>query len=281
MNRHRKLVVFVALAYAVSWIAWAPLWLEKLGALDILPSPYWHLAGGFGPLIAAVLVSARDRDALARLVTRVVRVRGHARWIVGAALGPLALGVGALAVIQLVGGNVDWFALGSGAEFPLLALPIYWLANVICYGFGEEVGWRGFLLPHLQVRRSALTAALIVSAIWAGWHLPLFLFSPGMSSMGLGGMIGWAISILTGSVIMTWLFNASGGSVLAVALFHGVLDIVMMSPAHPMLPTVMGAVLTVTGFVLPRIVGRENLSGRARINDEAHLDLAGPQVAVP
>ena len=281
MKRHRKLVVFVGLTYAVSWLAWAPLCLEKLGALSIQPSPYWHLAGGFGPLIAAVLVSAWDRDALARLVTRVVRVRDHARWIAGAALGPLALGIGALGLIQLVGGNVDWFALGRGAEFPLLVLPVYWLANVVCYGFGEEVGWRGFLLPHLQARWSALTASLIVSAIWAGWHLPLFLFSPGMSAMGVGGMIGWAISILTGSVIMTWLFNASGGSVLAVALFHGALDIVMMSPAHPMLPTVMGAALTVTGFVLPRIVGRENLSSRARINDEPHLDLARPQIAVP
>lgn len=282
MNRHRKLFGFVALAYGLSWIAWAPLWLEKLGALNIQPSPYWHLVGGFGPLIAAVLVS--DRDALARLVTRVARVRGHARWIIGAALGPLALGIGALGLIQLVGGNVDWFAFGSGAEFPWLALPVYWLANVVCYGFGEEVGWRGLLLPHLQARRSALTASLIVSAIWAGWHLPLFIFSPGMSAMGVGGTFGWAISILTGSVIMTWLFNASGGSVLAVALFHGALDIVMMSPAHPMLPTVMGAVLTVTGFALPRIVGRENLSRRERIVDESPtrpVGLARSQSAVP
>jgi len=107
VNRHLKLVVFVALAYTLSWLAWAPLWLETLGALDSQPSQYWHLAGDFGPLIAAVLVSARDRDALARLVTRVVRVRGHARWIIGAALGPMALGVGALAGIQLVGGDVD------------------------------------------------------------------------------------------------------------------------------------------------------------------------------
>ncbi|MEJ7597580.1 MAG: type II CAAX endopeptidase family protein [Kofleriaceae bacterium] len=249
----------------MSWLAWAPLWIEKLGALHTRPSPYWHLAGGLGPLIAAVLVSVSDRDTLARLITRVVRVRGHARWIVGSALGPVALGGGALAAIQLAGGSVDWFALGRGVEFPGLALPVYWLANVVCYGFGEEVGWRGCLLPHLQARRSALAASLIVAAIWAGWHLPLFVFSPGMSAMGVGGIIGWAISLLTGSVIMTWLFSASGGSVLAVAMFHGVLDIVMMSPAHPMLPTVMGAVLTVTGFALPRMFGRENLRGHARI----------------
>ncbi|MEO8551380.1 MAG: type II CAAX endopeptidase family protein [Kofleriaceae bacterium] len=259
----------MVLAYALSWLAWAPLWLDKLGALHGRPSPYWHLAGGLGPLTAAVVVSASDRDALARLFARVVGLRGHARWIIGAALGPVALGIGALAGIQLAGGDVAWSALGTSVEFPWLALPVYWLANVVCYGFGEEVGWRGFLLPRLQATRSALTASLLVAAIWAGWHLPLFLFSPGMSAMGVGGVIGWAVSLLTGSVIMAWLFNASGGSVLAVAMFHGVLDIVMMSPAHPMLPTVMGAVLTVTGFVLPRMAGAENLGGRSRIVEGA------------
>lgn len=267
-DRHRKLILFAALAYVLSWLAWAPLWLDRLGVLELQPSPYWHLAGGLGPLIAAVLVSANDRGVLGRLVSRMVHVRGRARWIIGAALGPAALGVVALGVIQLAGGDVDWSAFGRGGEFPWLALPAYWLASVVCYGFGEEVGWRGFLLPRLQLRRSALTSSLIVAAIWAGWHLPLFVFSPGMSAMGAGGVVGWAISIITGSVIMAWLFNASGGSVLAVALFHGVLDIVMMSPAHPMLPTVMGAVLTVTGFALPRLVGRANLSGHARIIED-------------
>ncbi|MEO8706817.1 MAG: CPBP family glutamic-type intramembrane protease, partial [Kofleriaceae bacterium] len=157
MSRHCKLVVFVVLAYALSWLGWSPLWLERLGVLHSQPSRYWHLAGGFGPLLAAILVSTSDRDALARLVTRVVRVRGHVRWIIGAALAPVALGLGALAGIRLAGGTVDWFALGRSVEFPWLALPVYWLASVVGYGFGEEVGWRGFLLPHLQARRSALT----------------------------------------------------------------------------------------------------------------------------
>ncbi|MEO7735135.1 MAG: type II CAAX endopeptidase family protein [Kofleriaceae bacterium] len=267
MSQHRKVILFVVLAYALSWLAWAPLWLAALRGMATQPSPYWHLAGGMGPLLAAVVVSVRDRDARARLLTRTVRVRGQGRWILGAALGPIVLGVGALASIALVGGSVDWRSLGKSPEFPWLALPVYWLANLVCYGFGEEVGWRGFLLPRLQNTRHALTASLIVAAIWAGWHLPLFAFSPGMSAMGVGGIIGWAISILTGSVITTWLFNASGGSVMAVALFHGVLDIVMLSPAHPLLPTVMGGVLTVTGFVLPRLVGRANLSGRARVTE--------------
>ncbi len=68
MSQRRKLAVFVVLAYALSWLAWAPLWLAALRGMDTRPSPYWHLAGGLGPLLAAVLVSTRDRDARARLV---------------------------------------------------------------------------------------------------------------------------------------------------------------------------------------------------------------------
>lgn len=62
----------------------------------------------------------------------------------------------------------------------------YVLANLVFYGFGEEVGRRGFALPRLQARRTALNASLVVGAGWALWHLPLFAFAPCFSSMGVG-----------------------------------------------------------------------------------------------
>ena len=128
---------------------------------------------------------------------------------------------------------------------------MFWIANVFFYGFGEEVGWRGFALARLQARKSALTSALLISAAWAAWHLPLFTFAGGLSSMGIAGVAGWLFSIVTGSILMTWLFNASGGSVLAVALFHGALDIVMSSKVVGPLPSVMGASITIFGLAVP------------------------------
>src|SRR6185503_9375238 len=41
--------------------------------------------------------------------------------------------------------------------------------------FGEELGWRGWALPHLESRWTPVAATLIVGVFWAGWHLPLFL----------------------------------------------------------------------------------------------------------
>ena len=83
--------------------------------------------------------------------------------------------------------------------------------------------------------------------------------------MGIAGAVGWLVSLVTGSILLTWLFNRSGGSVLAVALFHGVLDIVMTSPVTGPLPSVMGAIITIVGLAIPLVLGRANLSRNARV----------------
>ena len=181
---------------------------------------------------------------------------------------PAALFAVSLVVLAIFDGSpVSWNRMGASTEYPEMPLPIFWLANVVCYGFGEEVGWRGFALPRIQTRRSALSSALLLGLAWAGWHLPLFTFSEGLSRLGIGGTAGWLMSILTGSVLMAWFFNSSGGSVLAVAIFHGVLDIFMTSPVAPYVATAMGAILTIGTIALVPLFGPSNLARRARVTE--------------
>lgn len=177
---------------------------------------------------------------------------------------PLLIFFVSVGVARIVGDEVTWERLGMSVEYPALRRWQYWLANIFFYGFGEEVGWRGFALPRLQARRSALAAALIVGVVWALWHLPLFAFAGGLSAKGIGGVLGWLFSILTGSILMTFLFNQSGGSVLAVALFHGVLDILMTSPVAPSLPSIMGAILTLLGIAVVVVLRPTNLARAER-----------------
>jgi membrane protease YdiL (CAAX protease family) len=266
--RARPLTWFFVVAYAMSWLAWLALVLAALGVVGGSPSPYLHLVGGLGPLCAAVLVTyfSGDRAALRLLRDRSLTLGGSARWLAAAVLLPAALfAVSLVALALLPPTSMNWDNFGRSTEFPSLPRPIFWLANVVFYGFGEEVGWRGFALPRIQARHSALSSALLVGLAWAGWHLPLFAFSEGLSRLGIGGTAGWLMSILTGSVLMGWFFNSSRGSVLAVAIFHGVLDIFMTSAVAPQVATAMGAILTIGTIALVPLFGPTNLARRARI----------------
>jgi len=167
------------------------------------------------------------------------------------------------------GASIEWRQIGRSTEFPELPRAVYWLANVVFYGFGEEVGWRGFALPRLQSHKSALGASVMLAFGWAGWHPPLFFFSPGLSSLGVAGVAGWVASLVVGSILLTWLFNSSGGSVGAVALLHASLDIFITSPVAPALPNVMGALLTMSTLLLIPAFGRRDLSWRPRATDSA------------
>lgn len=264
MRKH-PLVAFFIVAYAISWALWSPAVLARFGWIGPVPSRYLHLLGGLGPMVAAIAMTAaiRERSALAHLGRRCV---GGGRWLLVAVLIPAVLFFLATAIVGwFYGETIEWTSIGRSTEFPEMSRPVYWLANLVFYGFGEEVGWRGFALPRLQSRASALRASLLLALAWAGWHLPLFAFSEGLSSLGLAGTVGWLISLGLGSVLLTWLFNSTGGSIAAVALFHAALDVFITSPIATALPNVMGALLTVGTLLLVPIFGRENLSGRARV----------------
>jgi uncharacterized protein len=264
------LAAFFLLASLLSWIAWAPLAAAALGWTTTRYSPYLHLLGGIGPMVAAIVVTAAcdGRVGLSRLVERCVAVRGRFGWIVFAIAAPALLFSLSAAALRVAGqGHVAWTDVGRSVEYPSLSRGAYWVATIAFYGFGEEVGWRGFALPRLQARRSAFVSALVIGGAWAAWHVPLFAFAGGLSSMGLGGTVGWLFSLVTGSILMTWLFNASRGSILAVALFHGTLDIFMTSPVEGPLTSIMGAALTIGSLAIPFVFGLTNLARVQRGKD--------------
>ncbi|MCW2704956.1 MAG: family intrarane metalloprotease [Blastococcus sp.] len=118
---------------------------------------------------------------------------------------------------------------------------------------GEELGWRGFLQPHLESRRQPVTAAGLVSLPWALWHLPLFGITPSYRAMPLIGFVWFAVSIWVASWIFAWLLHLGRGSLLVVVVFHAWFDIATDSPLGPSaLPTAMGAAVTVVGPVVLR-----------------------------
>jgi uncharacterized protein len=105
-------------------------------------------------------------------------------------------------------------------------------------GCREELGWRGFALPRLQQHANALNASILLGLVWGLWHLPLyFVLGTGQSEMlragaspafAIGGFVGWTIGL---SVLFTWLYNQTGGSLLVVILFHAAVNFAAFLPA--------------------------------------------------
>lgn len=211
----RTLLAFFALAYLLTWVFWVPAGLAARGDL-VLPVPELVLVivGGFGPMVAAILVVARTtgRRDLAALVRSLDPRRVRRRWfLVCAALVPLNL---TPVAVHLLGG--DAAPAGQTLVEALLVFPLHVLFIAVAGGgLDEEVGWRGLALPTLLRRCSPVHAHLVLGVVWAGWHLPLWLDPAGPHALYPFWL--YVVKTVALSVLIGWLYSASGGS-LAVAV---------------------------------------------------------------
>jgi uncharacterized protein len=221
--RKRELLLYFLLAYAVSWLLWLPLVLSQAGVGLIhtrLADPVsifsgsvvfvpWLLAGSFGPVVAALVTQKLCSGNLRafRLWTSFRQV------ILGAVVGMLCIlfarwFLTAIVQTQSGFGAWDWASL--------LTFRYYFILSFIGGPIGEEPGWRGFALPRLQSHYGPVRASLFLGVLWAIWHLPLFLVH------------GWTtapvwvyVAIITSlSIIMTFGYNLSGGSVIVAIVMH-------------------------------------------------------------
>lgn len=227
------LAAYYALTLAISWAVELPLVAVKQGWIDV-PIPFSvHYLASFGPALAALIVTALigGRSGLAELWGRVARWRVNRPWVAFAVGSPLALAIlGVLVTAVAQGQWPDLRLFGQVNYLPYLGwwvLPL-WL---ITFGFGEEIGWRGFALPRLQKTRSASAATWILGFSWVVWHLPAFLYLNTYQNMPWIVLPGLIFGILCGAVVLTWLYNGTGGSVLMVAIWHALFDLVTASQA--------------------------------------------------
>lgn len=108
----------------------------------------------------------------------------------------------------------------SGTSMPSLhfSLPIFLgYSTMFFFATGEELGLTGYAIDRLQQRHSALTSAILLGLIWAGYHIPSFVISGYYSAE----WIFWhALYIIAGRVLFTWVYNNSGKSLFSMALMH-------------------------------------------------------------
>jgi membrane protease YdiL (CAAX protease family) len=217
VKRH-PLIAFFVLAFALSWWPWI------LYAFGPSPTPI----ASFGPFLAALVVLAitQGKSGIGGLLRRMVRWRVGIRWYAVALLLPVGIALAATALNVLLGAQAP-SAADLGGWTGLFSIFAVRLLIPGTGGAWEEPGWRGFALPSLQAGRSALVASLILGAVWALWHLPLVVAT--------GQMGGWDIVIiLAWTLVLTWVYNGTGGSVLIVMLFHAMFNTVSGSFISPL-----------------------------------------------
>lgn len=243
------LVVFAALAFGLSWSSWAIAAVAG-GAVGQVA----QVAGSFGPSLAALVLvrHAEGWTGARRELGRLVRLRGAGVALAVALALPVGLAAGAVAVDRALGGatSIEWP--------PWWALPIV-VGYVLVLGgpLGEELGWRGYLLPRLERRLGPLRATLLLGVVWTAWHLPLFAIDGTVQTL----LPFWvfAVQIIATSVVYTWLVHLAPHSLVpSLALhtsFNVTVGLVLLQPAdapaaRPLVVALLGA--TVLAVALAR-----------------------------
>jgi membrane protease YdiL (CAAX protease family) len=155
-------------------------------------------------------------------------------------------------MIQLLGTIVVPGNLASFEPMDLLSLLIAYLpffiypALIIGGPLGEEPGWRGFALPRLQRQHGPLVGSLILGVIWTFWHIaPVWLASwTKVGILNIYNLVLYFLFICSWTIIMTWVFNNTKGSVFMAIVLHTSVDAFPNMILWPLLP----ASLAVTGY---------------------------------
>ncbi len=157
----------------------------------------------------AVTAVAFGRDGLRAMLKGTFIAQLNLRWTLVALLLIPTLAAIAIWVHSRLGGPA--LALRTTQLLPQVIV-------ILLISLGEEFGWRGFALPRLQERFSALNASLVLGVVWGVWHFPGYLAGVGVPlDLPFAVFLLWAV---LASILMTWVYNHTGGSILSAVLFH-------------------------------------------------------------
>ncbi|MBV8316852.1 MAG: CPBP family intramembrane metalloprotease [Planctomycetaceae bacterium] len=200
--------------FLLNFVLSVPFWLlAATTGLQLRPGlPVSSLAFVCPGMAAAILVYKESKGAgVSELLKRALdfsRTRAKA-WYVPVALLMPVVTVLTYGLMRLMGMPI------LGPQFSPLAALAMFLAFCLT-ALGEELGWSGYVIDPLQERWNAQKASILVGIVWAIWH-----FVPLMQGHRSTTWIAWwSLYTVALRVLIVWLYNNTGRSVLAATLFH-------------------------------------------------------------
>ena len=212
----RHLVYFFLMVFGLRWLVDG---LQIAGLLDVHGGGLGLILSAlasWGPLIAAFVVTwlTAGKTGVKALWRRFWNRNMTWRWLLAAVLIIPAVALAANLLTRLDGQEYPWFFTYD----PLWTILTFFLTAFVGNGIAEEFGWRGFVLPRFQAKWNALASSLSLGIIWALWHAGQW-FIPNSHLYGRNVWL-WGGGMLLLSILMTWVFNNTKGSVLSAVLIH-------------------------------------------------------------
>lgn len=226
----RPISGFFFLTFAISWVLWIPLlyghfkygWTTWEGNSWTNFRTMLGILGSLGPAISAIILtySLDGKEGVLLLMKRMLLWRVNFVWWLVAFYCWWLIASILSSLLQLAPFQNTILQLA----FSLLNIPviIFLLQMPLLIGMvGEELGWRGFALPKLIEKYDPIVSSLILALPWMFWHLPLSVFQEWTGNMPLMYfLLKYALLIFPLTLIFTWFFQKTKGSILLVIVFH-------------------------------------------------------------
>jgi membrane protease YdiL (CAAX protease family) len=230
-KRH-AIAVGLLLIFACTWAIDLTLAAQARGWLPPILPEWLALCTGYAFIIATLLATflTAGTEGVRRLLRRFLIWRVHPIWYALVLLGPVVIALTAILLAVAVGAPIPDFSqpfvrrvIGVDPSLSLLVVALIWLLFEIATN-GEEIFWRGYLLPKLLARYNPLLASLTLGVFWALWHLPKFAMGGVAAAAHAYPFWLLALNIIAESILFTWLYQHTQGSLLLATLFHAAIN---------------------------------------------------------
>lgn len=212
---------FLIINYLISWSFLYPSYQIILKNDGITPLALIGLIGAYGPTISAIIVQfILDKKKLKVLLRSLIKVKSRFNLILFVIFVPIGLYILAYLFSGIFfDGNLSLHWIIGFTNIPI------WFLVALPFGpLGEELGWRGFMLPKLLEKYSIIKSTFLVGLAWGIWHLVSFTF-PGAALPEFFEVSIWTILLyftntIALSLVFTYVYLKTNGSVFYAILLH-------------------------------------------------------------
>ncbi|NYT00365.1 MAG: CPBP family intramembrane metalloprotease [Methanocellales archaeon] len=271
---NRNLLFFFFIAFGITWLFWIPEALAMRGLLgssvlvDFLLSS--NNPAAWGPFVSAFLLTWWNEGStgVIRLLKRGFDYRfAKVWWIPLILIFPLICGVGLLLAILAGDAIPELFWLSD----PFSIVSYFAIVLLFQGPLQEEFGWRGYALDRIQTRFNALNSSIFLGVIWGLWHIPYFWI--GDEVIYMYTFLPFFLSAILITILITWLYNNTGGSILVALIFHAMFN--YSAQIFPVLETQQGGFFYLILFI-STVIAVVAIAGPKKLVRERSIKIASP-----